>query len=162
MSYSALGIVYSIPTTNSSSVIPNMTVNANVPVPQIAHDALTAAWPEASQRIMDLTPTLVYAAYPAIQQVAPGVVDAAWPRVMQRLPEAVDAAKPYVAGMISQMVPQVWESLKPQVKAEISDIIAKEEGKAAAVGGLLAAGALVGGLLLAKKIGWLDGVRFRK
>ncbi len=150
-----LGTVYAIPQTNTSAIIPSATFYPNVPIEQISYDAFNSVWPVAFQAAASAAPQLAVAALPGIQQIAPAVVDAAWPRVMQRVPEAIAVIRPYVSQMVSDVVPEVWTALKPQISAEIATMVAAEEKKAALVGGLLAVGALVGSVFLAQKMGWV-------
>lgn len=131
MSYAASGFgkVYEIPTTNDSSVIPNMTLRMDVPLDLIVNDAIELAWPNVMGRVAEAVPLW-----------APLLVDAAWPRAMQRVPEAVEVATPHAS-------------------KQIDAILAKGKESAAIVGGVLAGGVLIAGLAAAVKFGWLQKLR---
>jgi hypothetical protein len=137
MSYTALGIVYDIPTKSSSSFIPDSTLTMDVPVPQMTSDFVAWAWPDLVGRTQQFLPSLVDQAWPyvmakmpdAVSSVAPAAVDAAWPTLEPKLVSSVNA-----------MAPKVFNSLLPSIRQEIRDAIATEERKAVVVGTLMALG----------------------
>jgi len=163
MTYRALGNIYYVPETNPSNIIPNTTFAVQVPIQQMAHDALVSAFPEAMQMVEGALPQLVNRTLPTIvqaelPQLIPTVVDQAWPiiemRLIENAPRLVDLLAPSIDRAIEQHLPAAWDKVQPRIDATIEASVLKAE-KAAAMGLAVTTGVvLLGGLALGRKMRW--------
>lgn len=159
----SLGRVYFIDEENPSNIIPNTTFRVDIPIEQMAQDALVSAFPNAMQLVEGAVPTLVHNTLPALvaaegPRVMPALVDQAWPYVQQRLvqeaPAIAQALGPTIEQVIDQHVEHAWQRVKPSVDASIQQAVTAAE-KAAAVGLAITTGAvLLGGFALGRKMRW--------